>query len=147
MRRTYVVMLLLLLLLGILRGRVREGMTPRINTPDMTPLRVKNFDENRIYEFDNFLTKEECEALIAHGSSRVRPSMVVCSNGVNCPNPSRTSKNTFIKDSENKVAELVTAKVEDAIGISRRHFEDLQIVHYECIRQNLLKYQHAYIFF
>ena len=131
MRRTYVFMLLILLLLGILRGRVREGMTLRINPPDMLSLRVKNFDENRIYEFDNFLTKEECEALIAYGSSRVRPSMVVCSNGVNCPNSNRTSKNTFIKDSENRVAERVTVKVEEVMGISRHHFEDLQIVHYE----------------
>jgi prolyl 4-hydroxylase len=124
-------MLFLLLFLGAMRGRVLEGMTPRINIPDMRPLRVKNFDENQIYEFENFLTKEECEALIAYGSSRVKPSMVVCSNWVNCPNPSRTSENTFVKDSENNVAEMVTVKVERVMGINRRHFEDLQIVHYD----------------
>lgn len=127
--RRYILLLLIVLLFGVLCDKTREGMTSLV-APDMRPLRSKNFDEDQIYEFNDFLNEEDCRALIEYGRSRVTPSMVVCSNGVNCPNSVRTSENTFIKDVENKVAAMITERVEKIMGIDRSHFEDLQIVHY-----------------
>lgn len=108
---------------------LREGMLD-IPIPDMRGVLGKPFDTDKIYEFDNFLSKEDCEALIAYARDKVKDSMVVCANGVDCPNPARTSRNTFVSDDDHPVSRKISARVEEAIGISQKHFEDLQVVHY-----------------
>lgn len=108
---------------------IREGMLD-IPIPDMHDVLGKPFDTNKIYEFDNFLNKHECEALIAYARDKVKDSMVVCPNGIVCPNPARTSRNTFVSDHNHPVSKKISALVEKTIGIPQKHFEDLQVVNY-----------------
>lgn len=110
-------------------GGVCEGML-NIDIPDMRSVLKKHFDTDRIYEFDDFLSGDECDALISHARNKVGDSKVVCKDGISCSSEWRTSRNTFVSDDEHPISKRITNKVEEVIGIDRSHFEDLQVVHY-----------------
>lgn len=103
-----------------------------LNLPKPTIHSTKVFDEDHIYEYEDFLTKEECESLIKFARGKVLESKVVCKDGVHCFNKDvRTSRNAFVNDESHASVEKITKKVEEIMGMHRKYFEDLQIVHYQ----------------
>lgn len=112
-------------------GRAREGML-NLARPDLRALhpRADEFDPSRVYEYEDFLSADECEAIIEHSRGLVKESTVVCSSTENCKSEARTSRNGFINDADHPVARAISERVERVLGIDARHFEDLQVVHY-----------------
>lgn len=102
-----------------------------IEKPNMSILRIKGYDENKIYEFRNFLKKSECKDIIKFSKSKVEDSMVVCKDGKDCLDDYRTSKSTFIKDNDLYVADLISKKLEKLLCINKNNFEELQVVYYK----------------
>ena len=115
--------LLLCFVLYILLKKGKEGFT------NLEGYSV--YDKSQLYEFEDLLTKEECDRLIEYGKHKVEDSGVICERGETCKTDHRTSKNVFLKDEELDVIEKITKQVERYMKIDRSHFEDLQFVHYD----------------
>ena len=104
----------------------------QLDKPNMSLLRIKGFNENLIYEYNNFIDHKTCRNIINYSKFKLADSMLVCADGNDClDNNYRTSKNTFIGDNDSKSVKSITIKIEKILGIDRSHFEQLQVVHYE----------------
>jgi len=90
-----------------------------------------NFDINKIYEYPNIITNEECKEIIRLAEPLVKPSPVIGDNGLNTVmNNVRTSHNTFLKN-KHIVVQDIYDKLSNIIGIDKDHFEQLQVVRYQ----------------
>ena len=90
-----------------------------------------DFDINKIYEYPNMITGEECNEIIHLAEPLVKPSPVIGEKGLNTVmNDVRTSHNTFLKN-EHKVVQDIYDKLSNIIGIGKDHFEQLQVVRYQ----------------
>ena len=90
-----------------------------------------DFDINKIYEYPNMITDEECKEIIRLAEPLVKPSPVIGEKGLNTVmNDVRTSHNTFLKN-EHKVVQDIYDKLSNIIGIDKDHFEQLQVVRYQ----------------
>jgi prolyl 4-hydroxylase len=89
------------------------------------------FNINKIYEYPNMLTDEQCQEIISLAKPLIRPSTVIGEGGNNVPDKDyRTSHNTFITR-DHKVVEDIYNKLSNIIDIDADHFEQLQVVRYE----------------
>jgi len=89
------------------------------------------FNINRIYEYPNLITDEQCQEIISLAKPLIRPSTVIGEGGANVPDKVfRTSHNTFIS-TDNKVVQDIYDKLSNIIDIDSDHFEQLQVVRYE----------------
>ena len=89
------------------------------------------FNINKIYEYPNMITDEQCDEIISLAKPLIRPSTVIGEGGENVPDKVfRTSHNTFIPRSH-KVVQNIYTKLSKIIGIDSDHFEQLQVVRYE----------------
>ena len=91
---------------------------------------IDKFDINKVYEFDNFLSNDECNRIILLAEGRLSYSKVICPTGLCKDINHRTSSNAFVKDTADPVCTKITNSVEKILGIPKNHFEDLQIVKY-----------------
>ena len=92
---------------------------------------IDKFDINKIYEYENFLSIEECNKIILLSQGKLSYSKVLCPTGLCKDTKHRTSSNTFIKDSADPVCLKISNLVEKILGIPKNHYEDLQIVKYD----------------
>lgn len=84
-----------------------------------------------IYQFDSFLTDNECDQLIEYSNNKkFEPSVVFVGNATEV-NSTRASLTTWIKDSENAIVDKVYKKASELTKYDRAHFENLQIVKYD----------------
>lgn len=81
--------------------------------------------------FDNLLTPEECETIVRHAMSNMKPSYVVDFDGKHIHYKSRNSNSTFISSLELQVAHRIDTFAHNFTGLPISHLEDLQVVHYE----------------
>jgi prolyl 4-hydroxylase len=89
------------------------------------------FNINKIYEYPNMLSDEQCSEIISLAKPLIRPSTVIGEGGENVPDKVfRTSHNTFITR-DHKVVQDIYDKLSKIIGIDSDHFEQLQVVRYE----------------
>lgn len=127
-----IIVLLLILLFLIFVFRSSKNESDINNNNDNDGLNKFGYDKNKIYEFPNFLTDEECEHIINIARPNMKKSKVICEGGVHCnKNESRTSSNTFIGDDVDPLVNDITKRISEKVGISSKHFENLQVVHYK----------------
>ena len=97
----------------------------------------QNFDvsfsikEPNAYVIDNFLTPQECEALIAAGKDKVNKSTVIDHiTGKPIDHPNRTSYGAFFKRGEFDLLRIIEERISARVGISTLRGEDMQILRY-----------------
>lgn len=89
------------------------------------------FNINKIYEYPNLLTNNECLEIINIAKPLIKKSEVIGKNGENHFDKNfRTSFNTFISRDE-EIIKKIYKKLSKIIGISSNHFEQLQVVRYK----------------
>jgi len=118
--------LLLYLLLGLLSIYFLFFYNGNVNDN----LNKGNFNKDKIYEFPNFLSNEECDHIINKAKTLLKKSTVIGENGKFINDKFRTSSNTFLKDTD-PIIRNISDKVSSKIMIDKSHFEDLQVVHYQ----------------
>ena len=92
---------------------------------------LNRFNINKIYEYPNTMTDEQCSEIIALAKPLISESFVMGEGGANVPDKEfRTSHNTFITR-DHKVVQNIYSKLSNIIGIDSDHFEQLQVVRYE----------------
>ena len=85
------------------------------------------YNRDKIYEFDNLLSIDECNQLIAIAEPRIQKSTVLSDN----PHHSgRTSSHVFLK-TNNDLLEKIDNIVYSYLQIPIEHYEDLQVVNYK----------------
>jgi prolyl 4-hydroxylase len=85
----------------------------------------------RVVIFGEFLSHEECDALIAASEAKIVPSLVVDpETGEFVPNTGRTSSGTHFMHAENALVSRIEARVESLLGFRVAQQEPMQILHY-----------------
>ncbi|XP_073012399.1 probable prolyl 4-hydroxylase 3 [Typha latifolia] len=88
--------------------------------------------EPRAFIYHNFLSKEECEYLIASATPRMMKSTVVdSSTGKSKDSSVRTSSGMFLQRGQDKIIRAIEKRIADYTFIPVDHGEGLQILHYE----------------
>ncbi|KAJ6828596.1 putative prolyl 4-hydroxylase 3 [Iris pallida] len=88
--------------------------------------------EPRAFVYHNFLSKGECEYLIALAKPHMEKSTVVDSaTGRSKDSRVRTSSGTFLKRGRDKIIRAIEKRIADFTFIPVEHGEGLQILHYE----------------
>lgn len=141
--------ILILLMLGILSVPSNSGESHKAK--DLTTIEHNRVDgsvggdevreepwveviswEPRAFVYHNFLTKEECEYLIALAKPHMQKSTVVDSEtGKSKDSRVRTSSGTFLARGRDKVIREIEKRIADFTFIPVEHGEGLQILHYE----------------
>ena len=115
---------LLVLLFLFLRRLHRR----RLEIQQRGPVAKEPFDSIMPQIIPNFVEKAECKAIINAAKERgLRRSTVLSDTSVQ---KSRTSSNTFLSPDEEAVQPFLD-KVELLLGIPRKYYEDVQVVHYK----------------
>jgi prolyl 4-hydroxylase len=88
--------------------------------------------EPRAFVYHNFLSKEECEYLIALAKPHMVKSTVVDSTtGKSMDSRVRTSSGMFLRRGRDKVIRAIENRIADYTFIPVEHGEGLQVLHYE----------------
>ncbi|KAJ9165920.1 hypothetical protein P3X46_020733 [Hevea brasiliensis] len=88
--------------------------------------------EPRAFLYHNFLSKEECEHLIALAKPHMTKSTVVDSKtGKSKDSRVRTSSGMFLRRGQDKLIKSIEKRVADFSFIPVEHGEGLQVLHYE----------------
>jgi prolyl 4-hydroxylase len=100
-------------------------------------MRQRIFNESsshpyKITEFENFLTLEECDALIELARPRLFESKVYEAKADTLDKSIRISMQCWIHDNErNPIVEEINRKIERIVNIPSKFYESLQVVRYE----------------
>lgn len=85
----------------------------------------------RVVIFGDFLSHEECDALVEASKAKIVPSLVVDpETGEFVPNTGRTSSGTHFMHAENPLVSRIEARVESLLGFQIAQQEPMQILHY-----------------
>ncbi|XP_050214958.1 probable prolyl 4-hydroxylase 3 [Mercurialis annua] len=88
--------------------------------------------EPRAFLYHNFLSKEECEYLIALAKPHMEKSTVVDSKtGRSKDSRVRTSSGMFLRRGRDKIIRNIEKRIADFSFVPAEHGEGLQILHYE----------------
>jgi prolyl 4-hydroxylase len=87
----------------------------------------QKYNRDKIYEFDNLLSIDECNTIINLAEPNLQKSTVL-SNNPN--NPGRTSSQVFLKTNNNLLRKIDNI-VYSYLQIPIEHYEDLQVVNYK----------------
>lgn len=85
------------------------------------------YDRERIYEFDNLLTGDECNSIIEMARPKISKSSVLSKEAVH---PGRTSSHAFLP-SNNQLLHKIDNIVYSFLKIPIEHYENLQVVNYK----------------
>ena len=86
------------------------------------------YDRDRIYEYDNLLTPQECQTIIQLAAPHVSRSHVLSKQKYN---KSRTSSHTFLKSNVHPIIEKIDQIVYSYLKIPIENYESLQVVNYK----------------
>ena len=103
-------------------GAVREETAPRVTTLSWTP---------RVFLYENFLSDEECEHMIALGEKKLERSTVVGNTPDGLFSDVRSSYGTFVTRRLTKTLSEVEDRVAEFSGVPWEHQEQLQLLRYE----------------
>ena len=94
------------------------------------------YNRDKVYEFDNLLTVDECNMIIDMAKPNIKKSTVLSKN----PNhPGRTSSHIFLK-TNNNLLEKIDNIVYSYLKIPIEHYEDLQVVNYKSTQKYVAHY-------
>lgn len=100
-------------------------LTLRDHYPDSVTVN----DDPRVVIVDNFITDNECDALIGAARSELRQALVSAGDrGV--ASRGRTGRNCWIKHHHNRVVSGLTTRISDYVRLPLLHAESLQVIHY-----------------
>ena len=103
-------------------GAVHEETAPRVTTLSWTP---------RVFLYENFLSDEECEHMIALGEKKLERSTVVGNTPDGLFSDVRSSYGTFVTRRLTKTLSEVEDRVAEFSGVPWEHQEQLQLLRYE----------------
>lgn len=119
---TYLIIFLVLVLIYFLYLYFTE--TSHLNSIDRC---LRKYNRDKIYEFDNLLSVDECNTIIDMAEPKIQKSTVLSDN----PNhPGRTSSHVFLRTNSN-LLEKIDNIVYSYLQIPIEHYEDLQVVNYK----------------
>jgi len=85
-----------------------------------------------LYEVNNFLSSDECDAFIQAGREKVTPSKVITkSKGKSVFHASRISQNCFLPHDTNELIQEVSKRISILVQMSIRNAESYQLVYYD----------------
>ena len=122
---TYLIILLVFVLYFLYLYFTRRDMgTPQLHSIDRCS---HKYNRDKIYEFDNLLSVDECNTIISMAKPNITKSTVLSDT----PNhPDRTSSNVFLK-TNNDLLQKIDTIVYSYLQIPYDHYEDLQVVNYK----------------
>jgi prolyl 4-hydroxylase len=85
------------------------------------------YDRERVYEFDNLLTSQECNQIIEMAKPNISKSTVLSDEGTHS---GRTSSHIFLK-STTELLQKIDTIVYNYLQIPIENYEDLQVVNYK----------------
>lgn len=105
-----------------------RGWTKAIEGQEITiGMMVKN---PQIVLFDNLLSNDECEEIIALSRPRLERSSTITDAGGSALDHRRTSEGAFVKKSESSVIATIERRIAALVGWPEERGEDLQILRY-----------------
>jgi prolyl 4-hydroxylase len=91
----------------------------------------KKFNSDKIYEYPNFLSDNECNKIIELSKKNIKRSTVITDESKEEISNVRTSSNTFLKNHIDPLLEKINNSINSITGINKGKYEDLQIVNYK----------------
>ena len=91
----------------------------------------KKFNSDKIYEYPNFLSDNECNKIIELSKKNIKRSTVITDESKEEISNVRTSSNTFLKNHIDPLLEKIDNSINSITGINKGKYEDLQIVNYK----------------
>jgi len=118
--------LIILLLLWFLYNYLSNN---NYTNTDLSPIDrcSLKYDRDRIYEFDNLLSKDECNTIIEMAKPKITKSAVLSKERFH---PGRTSSHVFLP-SNHQLLEKIDNIVYSYLGIPKENYENLQVVNYK----------------
>jgi len=86
-----------------------------------------NFDLEKIYKYDDFISSELCDKIIKLAKPLIKRSTVLDEN--NPVDNNRTSTNTFLKINDD--IKIIDEKINDLLNIPIEFYEELQVANYK----------------
>ncbi len=121
---TLIILLLLWWLYSYLKGQKYNIRNHNLSPIDRCSLK---YDRDHIYEFDNLLTKSECNQIIEIAKPNITKSPVLSQQKYH---PGRTSSHVFLH-SNIPLLKKIDNIVYGYLGIPIENYEDLQVVNYK----------------
>ena len=88
-------------------------------------------DPYMIYEFDDFLTSDECTILMSEASKKLEPSRVYTDEADLSDTPYRDSMQAWMKQDSHPIVNKINQAVVKMTGLPLENQEDMQVVKYE----------------
>ena len=104
-----------------------EAPQPKLQLPNAV---ARGGDKAQLYTVDDFLSRKECDEIVALILAQLRPSTISTPPGGEYDTGFRTSRTCDLSDTIPAVARLDT-KIADAMGLARTMAEPTQGQHYE----------------
>ena len=123
--------LIIVLLLWILYKYLSKNNLRNINytNTDLSPIDrcSLRYDRERVYEFENLLTKDECNTIIEMARPKITKSHVLSKEQFH---PGRTSSHVFLS-SNHALLQKIDNIVYSYLEIPIENYENLQVVNYK----------------
>ena len=117
--------LIILLLLWFLYNYLsKNNIETNLSPIDRCSLK---YDRERVYEFDNILSQNECNMIIEMAKPKISKSAVLSKEKFH---PGRTSSHVFLP-SNHQLLEKIDNIVYSYLGIPKENYENLQVVNYK----------------
>ena len=108
-----------------------DGHPRQVDAGDRQVDILVNMASPRVVVFGNFMSDEECEALIADAEPRLKRSLTVeTQSGGEAINEARTSDGMFFRRGETPVVERIEARIAQLLNWPLEFGEGLQVLHY-----------------
>ena len=82
-----------------------------------------------VYVFDDFLSENEIEQLLAAAESGLQQSLVSATDS-GVTSEGRTSSNCWVQHSYNPIVQELSLRIAEVVGIPLENAESLQVIHY-----------------
>ena len=125
----YIRILGTLIILLLLWGLYTYLFKTNINYTNLSPIDrcSLKYDRDRVYEFDNLLTENECNQIIEMAKPKITKSPVLSKEKFH---PGRTSSHVFLS-SDIPLLQKIDNIVYSYLGIPIENYENLQVVNYK----------------
>lgn len=96
---------------------------------DSYPVGEQVADDPIVWVFDDFLSEEEREHIVALARPRLETAKVTSTN-VNTVSTARTGSVAWVRYGDSETVQGVMHRVSDLVGVPIHHSESMQVVHY-----------------
>jgi len=92
----------------------------------------KKLSDNSLYfEYENFITDDDCDMLINMSKDNLKPSLVYSASTDSNDNNTRKSDQMWLKPNANDLTKKISNIVSTMSGMPLENLEDIQVVRYE----------------